>query len=239
MAPTKFPVEELNDKAFYDLPPLPKSTKLGFKSTAGRFDQVSLTFLILQVRQSSPDLREGPVDPTKVASPSFTVKKDTAKRMITNIQTEPSPGPIYFQNEQSLTGVMFYGSRQDSVHLNQSKARPFGKSPRFDTTQIKERSRSPGPGQYAEQQPRTKNGALCKQIRFRKQEYETDSLGPGAYRHQDGFGTYMLGDVVWQMPASRNVAAIRGNLKSSLSLKTIASPSSSVALTRTKGTEAQ
>jgi len=51
----------------------------------------------------------------------------------------------------------------------------------------------PGPGQYKESSKTpSKAATIPKQDRFKKNEYETDSTGPGAYRVQDGFGMYSI-----------------------------------------------
>ena len=57
------------------------------------------------------------------------------------------------------------------------------------------RNRSlPGPGNYEEIEKKTFKGYLEKQVRMNPNRYETITLGPGAYRHQDGFGVYCPDD---------------------------------------------
>ena len=69
----------------------------------------------------------------------------------------------------------------------------FQQSPRFNESEINEKRRMPGPTHYSQTEAaKGKDGVIPKQIRFRDDRYETISQGPGAYRHQDGFGIYCI-----------------------------------------------
>ena len=87
-----------------------------------------------------------------------------------------------------------FGSKLDSTKKNLVKVVPFSKEPRFDIHFDKKNASLPGPGFYSERSDRLTNVYIPKQVRLNPERFSTISKGPGAYRHQDGFGFYSPDD---------------------------------------------